>query len=68
MAALMRAAHDLHGIHDVTPFPRLVGLAAPLAGLGLLRGLRDRSKAVLFQHLPGNGMDLDLGHHGRSPA
>jgi hypothetical protein len=25
--------------------------------------LRDRLKAVLFEHLPGDGIDLSFGHH-----
>ena len=66
-SALVRTAHDFHGIGNMTPFLGLVRLPTPFTGLRLFGSLRNRRKSMLFQHLTRDGVDLDLGHHGRSP-
>jgi len=63
-----RSAHDLHGVGDVTPFLGFIGLAAALAGLSLFGGLGNRGETMPFQHLPSDSVNLNLGHHGRSPV
>src|SRR5258705_3627611 len=63
----MRPPHQLHGVLDMTPLLGLIDVALALAGLCVLRGLRDRSEAVLLHHLPRDGVDLNLGHHGALP-
>src|SRR5262249_43284582 len=65
--ALVRPAHALHRIRDVTPLLGFFRLAATLAGLGQLGRLRNRCATVPLQHLPRDGVDLNLGHHERSP-
>src|SRR5690349_451914 len=54
-SALMRSPHHLHGLGNVAPLLRLVVLAPACAGLGLLRGLRDRRGAVFLEHLARDG-------------
>src|SRR3954452_5602947 len=68
VSALVRTADDLHRVGDVAPLLGLIGLAAALASPGLFGGLCDRRKTMLFQHLARYSVDLDLGHHGRSPV
>jgi hypothetical protein len=63
----MRTAHDLHGVGDVTLLLGLIGLATALTRLRLFGSLRNCSETMPFQHLPRDGVDLELGHHGRSP-
>jgi hypothetical protein len=64
----MWPAYDLHGVLNVTPFLSLIRIPAALTGLSLLGSLRNRSETMSFQHLPCDGVDLELGHHGRSPV
>src|SRR3569833_4103999 len=66
-STLMRAAQHPHGIGNAPPFLCFVRLAVVLAGHRLLRGLRDRARAKLLQHLACDDVDLRLGHHEPSP-
>jgi hypothetical protein len=62
----MRSAHRLHGVLYVTPFASLVGVATVLAVKRIPRGLRDGLESVFLEHLPRDGVNLDLGYHGVS--
>src|SRR5712671_3561307 len=68
LSALMRAPHHLHGVFEMTPFLGFLGIALAFAGLGIAGRLRDRLKAVLFKHLPRDGVDLHLGDHVALPV
>src|ERR1700730_14439211 len=61
--ALMRSAHHLHGIFEMTPLSGLIGLAPALAGDRILGCLGDRLEAVLLEHLPRDHMNLHFGDH-----
>src|SRR5262245_6766284 len=63
----MRAAHELHGLFDMAPLARFLDLALALAGLGSLRGLGDRPKTMLLEHLPRNRVNLRFWHHVALP-
>jgi hypothetical protein len=47
----------------MTPFLRILVIAAALARLRLLSGLGDRRATVLFEHLPRDGVNLRFRHH-----
>jgi len=59
----MRTAHRLHGVLDMAPFLRVLIITAALACLRLLRGLGDRRRAVLLEHLSRDGVNLRFRHH-----
>ncbi len=62
-SGLVRAAHQFHRSFDVAPLLGLFGVALGFAGNGVLRGLRDRTKTVLFDHLPRDHMNLGFRNH-----
>ena len=66
-SALVRPPHELHRVLDVAPLFRLFSLAFALTGQRFLRRLGDRFKAVLLQHLPRDGMNLNFGNHAALP-
>src|SRR5438105_15819468 len=63
-SGLMRPAHHLHGVLEVTPLASLLGLALALAGDRVLRGLVNGLGAVFLEHLARDHVDLHLGNHG----
>src|SRR5262245_50163702 len=63
----MRTAHEFHGLFDMAPLARFLDLALALAGLGSLRGLGDRLKTMLLQHLPRDRVNLRFWHHVALP-
>src|SRR5580765_3975560 len=62
-SALMRSPHHLHGVLDVTPLFRFLGIALALASQRILGGLCDGSRAVLLEHLPRESVNLRMGYH-----
>jgi hypothetical protein len=67
-STLMRSAHHLHGVLDVTPFLGLFSLAFALASQRIPGCLRDGSDSMLLEHLPRDGVDLRLGRHLALPV
>src|SRR5260221_8222643 len=67
LSALVRSPHHLHGVFDVTPLLRILGIALALASQGILGGLGDRPEAVLLEHLPCDDVNLHLGNHVALP-
>src|SRR3979409_2120890 len=61
--ALMRSAHHLHGIFEMTPLSGLISLAPALTGDRILGRLGDRLEAGLLAHLPRDHMNLHFGDH-----
>src|SRR5262245_30037570 len=59
----MRSLHRLHGVFDVAPFLGVFSIALGFGGQSFLRSLRDRLKAMFFEHLPGDGIDLGFRYH-----
>jgi hypothetical protein len=62
-SALMRSSHHLHGVFEVAPLSGFFGIALGLASLGIVGRLGDSVKAVLFDHLPRDRVNLYLGYH-----
>ena len=62
-SALMRSAHHLHGIFEVTPLSGLIGLAPALAGDCILGCLGDSPETMLLEHLPRDHVNLQFGDH-----
>src|SRR5262249_27831977 len=62
-SALIRPAHDLHGRFNMAPLLRLLVVALLLARHRLLRGLGDRLKTVLLEHLARDRVNLHLRDH-----
>src|SRR5215468_12104940 len=61
---LMRPAHHLHGVLEMAPLARLLGVALVLAGDRVLRGLVNGLGTVLLEHLARDHVDLHFGNHG----
>jgi hypothetical protein len=51
----------------MTPFAGFFLLAIVLASQHIMRSMCDGHGAMPFEHLPCNGVDLDLGNHGAPP-
>src|SRR5437868_5271875 len=68
VSALMRSAHDLHGVLDMTPLAGLFRLAHAFASHGVAGRPGDCFDAVPLEHLPRDGVDFHLGCHLALPA
>jgi hypothetical protein len=66
-SALVRSLHDLHSAFDMTPFERFLGLALALARQSILCRLGNRRRTMPLEHLPRDGVDLDLRSHVALP-
>jgi hypothetical protein len=64
---LVRSAHDLDGILDVTPLLGLLGVAPALSSLGVPGRLGDGPEAMPLEHLPRDYVNLHLRHHVALP-
>jgi hypothetical protein len=67
-SALMWAAHHLHGVFDMAPFPRFLGVAIIFTGYRPLSSLRNGRRPVLFEHLSCDRMNLRFRHHVALPG
>jgi len=67
-SALMRAAHHLHGVLDMTPLAGFCGLAVMLAFQRIAGSFRNRRGTVPLEHLARDGVDLHLGCHLALPG
>jgi hypothetical protein len=66
-SALVRSLHNFHGVFDMTPFARFLGLALALARQSILCRLGNRRRAMPLEHLPRDGVDLHLRSHVALP-
>jgi hypothetical protein len=62
VSALVRPAHKLHGVFDMSPVSGQFHLALCFKVDGVLGSFRNGPGAVCFQQLTRKGMDFDFSH------